>query len=308
VSHAEGVGSVTKQAVGSGGGTARNWAAVAILLLAMAVIGPALNSGKNLRLISDAAALLLGPALCLLTIPRLKTAAARASFLLFAPAMSAVILEAVFMLPLDFDRPRLMLAAVETVYIALAAVGLRQLARETGTGAAGFKLRAMLVGGAIAQLMMGGRLTWFAALFALAVVLILLVPAITSRSAIKYRKSGATGPELEQNSAALLAAAKDQRLFRNPELTLTDLASAAGVPLAQASQALSQAGGTSFPELIAQLRAEEAARLLALPDNANVSVEPIGMEAGFRSRSNFYAAFRRAYGVTPVEYRAAVLQ
>jgi AraC-like DNA-binding protein len=63
------------------------------------------------------------------------------------------------------------------------------------------------------------------------------------------------------------------------------------------------AGNTSFNELVGRLRVEEAQRLLLDPSNAGVAVEPLGMEAGFRSRSAFYAAFRGQTGLSPAEFR-----
>lgn len=100
----------------------------------------------------------------------------------------------------------------------------------------------------------------------------------------------------------------EQGLFRRPDLSLAELAKAAGAAPHHVSQALSEAGSTTFTELLAKYRVGEARRLLALADNAKVAVEPIGMEAGFKSRSAFYAAFREATGLSPAEYRRRAVQ
>ena len=92
-------------------------------------------------------------------------------------------------------------------------------------------------------------------------------------------------------------------LYRRFDLTLGDVAASMGVGVHHLSQSLSVAGDTSFNELVSRLRVEEAKRLLVEPRNAGVAVEPLGMEAGFRSRSAFYAAFREQTGLTPAEYR-----
>lgn len=119
----------------------------------------------------------------------------------------------------------------------------------------------------------------------------------------RYSRSPATPDDLQEAFRKLSATLEDQQLFRRPDLRLTQLASAAGMSPHLASQALSQAGRISFNELLASVRVEEAKRLMNLPENANVAVEPIGMMAGFRSRSSFYEAFRRNAGVTPADFK-----
>lgn len=119
----------------------------------------------------------------------------------------------------------------------------------------------------------------------------------------RYRRSPVSEEELAESFAALDTALETQELYRRPGLRLNDLAAATGLSPHRASQALSQAGGVSFHELVAHHRVAEACRLLSRPDNAGVSVEPIGMMAGFRSRSSFYDAFQKRMGMTPVQYR-----
>lgn len=122
----------------------------------------------------------------------------------------------------------------------------------------------------------------------------------------RYAKSGLKPGEaaglFERARAELL----NRKLFVQPQLTLGDVASAIAVPPHKLTQAISDGGGTSFGELVTSMRVEEAKRLLALPENAVVSIEPIGMEAGFRSRSAFYAAFRTRVGCTPAEFRTSL--
>lgn len=285
------------------------WAALAALLIAIAIVGSIAGKGATapLALIVDGAALLAGAALLQAMVPpRIVRSQWRVAAEI-VPAIAAIAAEAALTLS-SFGRPQLLVGAVEGLYLALAATQLWRSARKRAWGENAVRFRAMLLIGALAQMLIGGRMMWFAILFASAGLLVLLLPPVLAGSAAKYRKSGASAAGLAEIRDTLVRAARDRALFRNPGLALSDLASSAGVSASRASEALSQAGRTSFPELIADLRAEEAARLLALPENAGVAVEPIGMEAGFRSRSNFYTAFKRKYGLTPAEYRSSVLE
>jgi AraC-like DNA-binding protein len=65
-----------------------------------------------------------------------------------------------------------------------------------------------------------------------------------------------------------------------------------------------QAEGTSFRELLDQLRQERAAGLLA---NPRCSIGEVSFLLGFSELSSFYRAFRRWTGKTPAEFRAEIL-
>jgi AraC-like DNA-binding protein len=119
-----------------------------------------------------------------------------------------------------------------------------------------------------------------------------------------YARSTLTRPELERIYAALIRALDGPPpLHRKLDLSLSELCATAGVPAHHASQALSEIGAISFYELLTQRRLAEAQQRLLEPANATVAVEALGMEAGFRSRSAFYAAFKTATGLTPAEFR-----
>ena len=59
----------------------------------------------------------------------------------------------------------------------------------------------------------------------------------------------------------------------------------------------------SLLEYLAQHRVAHAQRLLLTTD---ASVAAIGLDCGFGSASQFYAVFKRACGVAPGAYRAAL--
>ncbi|MGI4862797.1 MAG: helix-turn-helix transcriptional regulator [Janthinobacterium lividum] len=93
-----------------------------------------------------------------------------------------------------------------------------------------------------------------------------------------------------------------EKLYREPELSLTSLAERLGLPAHQVSALLKQHEGASFPELINSLRVAEAQRLLTDPAFRHFSILAIGYEAGFSSKSAFYRQFRSQVGLTPSEF------
>lgn len=131
--------------------------------------------------------------------------------------------------------------------------------------------------------------------------------ASVKAAAARYARSPVDRGRLETIFADLKAALEADDLYRRPNLSLADLTQFSGVSTHLASQALSEVGQTTFAELLARRRVAEAKRLLSLDENRDVAVEPIGMEAGFRSRSAFYAAFGAETGVTPAQYRRAIV-
>ncbi|HEY0316846.1 MAG TPA: helix-turn-helix transcriptional regulator [Solirubrobacterales bacterium] len=85
-------------------------------------------------------------------------------------------------------------------------------------------------------------------------------------------------------------------------LDVDDLARAAGLSRAHFSREFRRAFGESPHAYLLTRRLERAAALLRTTDN---SVAEICMSVGLQSVGSFTTSFKRAYGSTPTEYRAA---
>jgi len=118
----------------------------------------------------------------------------------------------------------------------------------------------------------------------------------------KYEQSTLT-EEVAASGLERLRRAMDDRVFLRPDLTLAELADEIGVPRSHLSQLVNERCGKSFPELLAEHRVEEARRLLADRSLDHLKVESVGGRAGFKSRSAFFEAFKKATGKTPAAYR-----
>ena len=72
-------------------------------------------------------------------------------------------------------------------------------------------------------------------------------------------------------------------------------------------QMLFEDDGTTFSRFVLGQRLARAHRVLADPRTAHCTITSIALEAGFGDISTFNHAFRRAYGTTPSDARAAAL-
>lgn len=129
------------------------------------------------------------------------------------------------------------------------------------------------------------------------------LPDNAVESPIKYQHSA-----LDRSSASLLFAKLDAhvsstRAYEDADLTLPQLAQALSVSANHLSQVINQAGDQTFYSWISRHRVEAACRLLSDERQQHLSVLGVGYEVGFRSKSTYYAAFRRERGMTPNNYR-----
>jgi AraC-like DNA-binding protein len=139
-------------------------------------------------------------------------------------------------------------------------------------------------------------------LFALSFVALRSSPWLVGRRA-RRAASGPPDEEARRILAELERLCRDERAHLEPELSLGSAARRLGVSTTALSRAVNRAGGARFADFLARLRVEEACRLLSDPAVGHLSVEAVGQRSGFRSRSVFYEAFRRATGKTPAEFR-----
>ena len=101
----------------------------------------------------------------------------------------------------------------------------------------------------------------------------------------------------------LRALMREQRPYLRPALSLLDLAEALEVRPQILSYLLSFAFRQNFYAFVNAHRTAFAKTLLADPARDHLTVEGIGAEAGFRSKSAFYKAFKADTGTTPVAYK-----
>ena len=89
-------------------------------------------------------------------------------------------------------------------------------------------------------------------------------------------------------------------LYRDPNLSLWDLAKHIGVTSHYVSQSLNTHLGQSFFELVNGWRIKDAITQLTTTD---ATILVITYDVGFNSRSAFYKAFKRETGKTPTDLR-----
>lgn len=93
----------------------------------------------------------------------------------------------------------------------------------------------------------------------------------------------------------------EEEIFKKSDVKLSLISEKVGVSTHKLSQFLNDNLGKSFATFLNEYRIEEAKKLLR--ENDKITLEAIGFEAGFSSRSNFYATFKKIVGKTPAQYQ-----
>lgn len=90
-------------------------------------------------------------------------------------------------------------------------------------------------------------------------------------------------------------------LYKNPNLKLHQLAQQVNIPAHQLSQLLNENLGKSFSTYINEYRINEACKLIGTQQR--LSLEAIGYEVGYNSKSTFYTAFKKIKNTTPALFK-----
>ena len=101
----------------------------------------------------------------------------------------------------------------------------------------------------------------------------------------------------------LYALMDEEKLYKNPLLNRLDLATRLGTSEGYLSQVINQEINKSIIQFVNKYRIEAAKELLNNPVFNKYSVEAIGMEAGFKSKSAFYSTFNTNTGISPGAFR-----
>ena len=128
-----------------------------------------------------------------------------------------------------------------------------------------------------------------------------LLNDIATVATLSYSTSTLKGVDVDTSLAKLEELMRTTRLYQNENLNLAMVAEAVGISSHQLSELINVHFGMSFSRYIREQRVAAAKnQLINEPD---VSILAISLETGFKSQSNFYAAFKECTGKSPGEYR-----
>jgi len=122
----------------------------------------------------------------------------------------------------------------------------------------------------------------------------------------KYAKSGLKEDVSEKLYEKLTSLMKEEALYRNCELSISELASKLKVHPNYLSQIINERGRKNFHEFINDYRIDEFKRLLVIPKNKNFTLLSLAYDCGFNSKSSFNRYFKKATGLTPSQYFTSV--
>lgn len=114
---------------------------------------------------------------------------------------------------------------------------------------------------------------------------------------------------LNEEQVAVLAASIEpiihrEKAFRNPRFSPAHIAAQLDVPVYQVQTYFHQVYAKPFTALRNQWRVEYAQQLLQEGRGQQLTMEAIAHEAGFSSKSNFYAVFKQITGKSPAQFNA----
>jgi len=94
---------------------------------------------------------------------------------------------------------------------------------------------------------------------------------------------------------------QEQALYKDPNLKLNDLSKKMNISGHQLSQLLNDNLHKSFSTYINEYRIDEACKMIIA--QPNLTLEAIGYEVGFNSKSTFYTTFKKLKHTTPMLYK-----
>ncbi len=95
----------------------------------------------------------------------------------------------------------------------------------------------------------------------------------------------------------------DHRKYLLADISLNNIAEEFDISVGYLSQLINLHAESNFNDYINELRVESSKKMLLDQRFGNYTIESIGLECGFKSKSNFYATFKKFTGQTPNQYK-----
>ena len=96
---------------------------------------------------------------------------------------------------------------------------------------------------------------------------------------------------------------EEERVFLIPNLTLTQFSASIEIPAYLITKSVNQLYNKTFPETVNYFRVKEVKDQLVKNSHEFVKIEGLAYDAGFKTSSTFYTAFKKETGMTPSAFQ-----
>lgn len=121
----------------------------------------------------------------------------------------------------------------------------------------------------------------------------------------RYINSGLIPAKKEIIKSLIIKHFSNNKPFLDPDFNMSHLSEQLNIPKHQLTEVLNTDLGRNFFRFVNEYRIEEVKMMLADVTN-NYSIEDIGYECGFSSKSSFFTVFKKMTGQTPMQYKSTV--
>ena len=118
-----------------------------------------------------------------------------------------------------------------------------------------------------------------------------------------YRKSGLDDFRAQDLRQQLEDFMRAEEPWRNPNLTLSELAQALDVTAHNLTEVINTRFGKNFYDFVNAYRVAEVRRLLQDPATQHLTILAVAFDAGFNAKSTFNTIFKKHVGKTPSQVR-----
>ena len=124
----------------------------------------------------------------------------------------------------------------------------------------------------------------------------------TTTETAKYVKSGLSPAASEALHARLTILMRTEKIYRNSECSLMDLAEKLEAPANYVSQVINEREGKNFYDYINSLRIQEFLEIARTPESRKLTLFAIAQQCGFNSKSSFNRYFKKITGQLPSQF------
>lgn len=146
----------------------------------------------------------------------------------------------------------------------------------------------------------------FSFLVVLLCIWVIKTPSFFKGMNQKYVNSTLNKEEVNMLYNRLCKLMKEEKLYLDPELSLSSLSDYVGITSKELSQVINQGHNQNYSQFVARYRIEEAKKLLRAKKYKDYKISSVAYESGFNNLSSFNVAFKKYTNTTAVKFRDAI--